>query len=92
MKKFIEILEFIVKMLASILVVDVAIAVYDYCNNGYWVWTEVPNLVLGYVVVVGAAYVGFHIDDIIGAISSRFQKNKREPQFVVYKGGDLEGR
>lgn len=90
MKKFVGILEFVAKMLVSILMVDVAVAVYDYCNNGYWVWTEVPNLVLGYVVVVGAAYVGFNIDRIIGAISGTHKKVKK-PQFVVYKNGDLEG-
>lgn len=92
MKKLLNVLEFVVKMLASMLAVEIGAAVYDYCNNGYFYWTEVRDLIPAYAVVVGAAYIGFHIDDIIGTIYKMLHKEVKTPQFNVYKGGDIEGR
>lgn len=92
MKKLLNVLMIVVKILASMLAVEIGAAIYDYCNNGYFYWTEVRDLIPAYAVVVGAAYIGFHIDGIIGTIYKMFHKEVKKPQFVVMKGGDIEGR
>lgn len=92
MKRIEKVLMVMAKFLASILMVELAAAIWDYCNFGYWEWTKVQDLVPAYVVLVGAAWIGYHIDNGIDVIINLGKKKTRKPQFVVTKGGDLEGR
>ena len=90
MKKIEKVLMTTVKLLGSMSMVELAAAIWDYCNFGYWEWTKVQDLVPAYVVLVGAAWIGYHIDDGIDIVMNIGRKTRsRKPQFVV-KGGDLE--
>lgn len=92
MKKIEKVLMTIAKFLASMLMVELAAAIWDYCNFGYWEWTKVQDLVPAYVVLVGAAWIGYRVDDLVEIVMNIGRKTRsRKPQFVV-KGGDIEGR
>ena len=92
MKKFERLLMTTVKILGSIAMVELAAAIWDYCNFGYWEWTKVQDLVPAYVVLVGAAWIGYHIDDTVEFVMNNIgrKSGSRKPQFIVTKGGDLE--
>lgn len=93
MKKIEKVLMTMTKILGSMLMVELAAAIWDYCNFGYWEWTKVQDLVPAYVVLVGAAWLGYHLDDLVEIVMNIGRKSRsRKPQFVVMKGGDIEGR
>ena len=87
MKKFVVVM---VRIMISYMTVYMAGSIYDYLTNGYWYWYKTSEVLPVYVIIVGGACIGFHIDTIIRAIVRIMNKKEVKPQFIVTKGGDLE--
>lgn len=93
MKKFVGILEFISKLCAAVIMMEIAANTYICVSTGFrwtWTWTDFQDMVFGYPLILGAAWVAFHADSLWDKAVGLIHKGGKKPQFIVTKGGDLE--
>lgn len=92
MKKLIKVLEFVVKVAAAVICMDIAVNLYDVIVLGsYWEWNSFKNLSIGYPLIMGAAWLGFHVDSAVEFVTGLLHKKDRKPNLIVAKGENIEG-
>lgn len=91
MKKLVKVLEFVVKVAAAVICMDIAVNLYDAIVLGsYWEWNSFRNLSIGYPLILGAAWLGFHVDNGVDFVMNMLNRKER-PNLIVGKGGNIEG-
>ena len=93
MKKLINVLEWLVKLCAAVILMEITANAYIWASSGFrwsWTWTEYQDMIVGYPLILGAAWVAFHADSLWDKVTGLFHRGDKKPQFVVTKGGDLE--
>lgn len=93
MEKIIYWLEKILKVMAAVIVLDVAAYTYAGIRYGFdhIVWADTIDLYIGYPLMLGSVYAIVHTDEWIAKAKRFFNSRRRKVNLIVMKGGNIEG-